>query len=249
MNIKDEIHRAAEIIASAKHVTAFTGAGISVESGIPPFRGKQGIWNTVDPQILDITFFQQHPEVSWPLIKEIFFNRFRDAEPNTAHIALAALEQQGIIKAIITQNIDGLHQRAGSKHVLEFHGNSHQLVCLQCRETVCVTDKILSNVPPRCPRCNAVLKPDFVFFGESIPELAASRSYKEAKDANVFLLVGTTGLIQPASLVPMDAKSYGATIIEINTEHSSYTRSITDIFLQGRSTEIMKELHHELSMK
>jgi len=129
---KVNIEKAAKIIKSAKHVTAFTGAGISVESGIPPFRGDGGIWGKYDPKILDLPYFLANPLDSWIVIKEIFYEFFGKAKPNNAHKMLAEMESLGWLKAIITQNIDNLHQEAGSKNVIEFHGNSKILVCTNC---------------------------------------------------------------------------------------------------------------------
>ncbi|TFG64531.1 MAG: RNA polymerase subunit sigma, partial [Spirochaetales bacterium] len=122
--LSETLARAAEKIRNALYLTAFTGAGISVESGIPPFRGKNGLWNTYDPQVLEIGYFWRHPETCWKGIKEIFYDFFGKAEPNAAHHFLADLEKRGILKTLITQNIDDLHFRAGSRNVVEFHGNS-----------------------------------------------------------------------------------------------------------------------------
>ena len=128
------IARAARLLAGAGHVTVFSGAGISVESGIPPFRGAGGLWSMVDPGFMEIGYFRRQPGQSWLRIKEIFYDHFGSALPNDAHFGVAAMEKAGLVKAIITQNIDNLHQRAGSREVIEFHGNSQWLVCLDCRE-------------------------------------------------------------------------------------------------------------------
>lgn len=240
------IQQATNIIKKAQHVTAFTGAGISVESGIPPFRGEKGLWNKYNPIILDIDYFYNNPLESWIKIKEIFYDFFGSARPNKAHDTLAVMEEAGYLQAIITQNIDNLHQRAGSKNVYEFHGTSQQLICTNCGATYPVKDINLNNLPPRCTRCNTVLKPDFIFFGEAIPERAATKSYLEAEMADVFLVIGTTGQIIPASQIPYLAKDNKATIIEINTQPSAYTNSITDIFLQGKATEMMQKISDKL---
>ena len=236
------IKEAAEIIKNSKHTCAFTGAGISTESGIPPFRGKDGLWSKFDPIFLDIGYFRRRPEDSWKLIKQIFYDFFGKARPNPAHFALAKLEAEGFVKAVITQNIDNLHQLAGSRSVIEFHGNSRYLICVECGNKVLVNKKILENIPPLCPRCSGLLKPDFVFFGEPIPSQANSLSFKEAEIADVFLVIGTTGQIQPASLIPIIAKRNGAKIIEVNIEESAYTTSITDIFLKGKASSIMSQI-------
>ena len=238
----DTIESAAQIIKNASHLTAFTGAGISVESGIPPFRGENGLWNQYDPTFLDIRYFQKNPAESWRLIKEIFYDFFGQASPNAAHLGLATLEEQGLIAATITQNIDNLHQDAGSVEVYEFHGNSRNLICLSCGETYPASLFDLNLLPPLCPGCSEILKPDFIFFGEAIPEPAMSLSFQETEKADVFLLIGTTGEIMPASQLPRIAKENGAKIIEINIAPSNYTNQITDIFIQEKATVAMTKL-------
>jgi NAD-dependent deacetylase len=239
---QSQIDAAAEIIRNAKHVTVFTGAGISVESGIPPFRGADGLWSKYNPIVLDISYFFSNPLESWKVIKEIFYDFFGKAEPNPAHFAISELEHLGIVKSVITQNIDGLHQEAGSKRVFEFHGTSKFLTCIDCAAKYPVEKTNIDSIPPRCPKCGGLLKPDFVFFGEQIPPDAHKHSFAEAEVADVFLVVGTTGEIMPASLIPRDAKENGATIIEVNTAPSKYTNHITDIFLKGKASVILSEL-------
>ncbi len=234
--------RAVDVIKKARHVTAFTGAGISVESGIPPFRGEDGIWSKYDPQVLELDYFHAHPKESWQVIKEIFYDYFGVAKPNAAHLAIAQLEQMGKVKAVITQNIDNLHQEAGSTVVHEFHGNSKHLVCTSCFDHSVVTEEVFTNLPPRCEKCGGLLKPDFIFFGEAIPQDAYAHSVEESTKADVFLLIGTTGEVIPASYIPQMAKRNGAIIIEVNTGASGHTYSITDIHLKGKATEVMTEL-------
>ncbi len=236
------IKEASRIIKNANHVTAFTGAGISVESGIPPFRGATGLWSKYNPIVLDINYFNSNPKDSWKVIKEIFYDFFGEAKPNNAHFALAELEQLGILKSIITQNIDNLHQQAGSKEVYEFHGTSRNLVCTSCSKIFQAEKIDLTVLPPKCDICGTVLKPNFVFFGEPIPEPANSSSFGEAEKGDVFLLIGTTGEIMPASLIPHQAKRNGAKIIEINVEQTKFTKSITDVFLEGKATEVMSKI-------
>jgi len=234
--------RAVEVLKKAKHVTAFTGAGISVESGIPPFRGEDGIWSKYDPQVLDLDYFHSHPLESWQVIKEIFYDYFGVAKPNAAHLAIATLEKMGKVKAVITQNIDNLHQEAGNTLVHEFHGNSKHLVCTHCFDHSAVDEAIFAHLPPKCTKCGGLLKPDFIFFGEAIPPDAYAQSVEESRKADVFLLVGTTGEVIPASYIPQMAKRNGAVIIEVNTGASSHTYNITDIHLKGKATEVMTEL-------
>ncbi len=236
---------AAQLIKDSHRTVAFTGAGISVESGIPPFRGPGGLWNRYDPKILDIDYFNQNPAEAWVMIKELFYDFMGNAQPNDAHLGLAEMERMGYLQAIITQNIDNLHQKAGNTVVWEFHGNSRDLVCMHCGKKHKVADLDLNRLPPRCDGCGGILKPDFVFFGEGIPEPAMSNSFAEADNADVFILIGTTGEIMPASIIPFRAKEKGKKIIEINISESNYT-SIADVFLQGKATEMMTKLVKEL---
>jgi len=241
-NFTNKLIEAAELIKHSSRTVAFTGAGISVESGIPPFRGKDGLWSKFDPAFLDINYFHQNPGESWKLIKEIFYDFFGQAKPNAAHFALNELEKKGFLHAVITQNIDNLHQNAGSQEVYEFHGNSRNLICTNCFKSYLAENTDLFTLPPTCKNCGTVLKPDFVFFGEPIPEPANTNSFAEAINADVFILIGTTGEIMPASLIPYEAKKNNKKIIEINIEPSNYTYSITDIFLKGKATEVMPAL-------
>lgn len=234
--------QAAGAIRNGKHVVAFTGAGISVESGIPPFRGPGGLWEKYDPHSLEIGYFLQNPEASWRVIREVFYDAFGKAQPNAAHVALAELESRGVLKALITQNIDNLHQRAGSRAVVEFHGSSRTLRCVDCTESCEASQTDLSTLPPTCRLCGAILKPDFVFFGEPISHQAYARAFLEAERADVMLVIGTTGEVMPAGLVPRMAKSKGATLIEINPAESNYTREITDIFIEAKAAEALPHL-------
>ena len=244
--MNDKIKQAAQLIKNSSRTVAFTGAGISVESGIPPFRGEGGLWSRYDPIILDIDYFKQNTKEAWAVIKELFYDFMGKAEPNAAHLALAEMEKAGFLHSIITQNIDNLHQKAGNSEVYEFHGNSRDLICMDCSTTYKVADIDLSVLPPKCNKCGGILKPDFVFFGEPIPEPANSKSWAEADNADLFILIGTTGEIMPASMIPFRAKEKGKKIIEINITTSNYT-SMADIFLQDKATEMMQLLVEELT--
>lgn len=243
------ISKAAKIIEKSKYTVAFTGAGISVESGIPPFRGKGGLWEEYDPIILDLSYFQNNTLDSWKAIKKLFYDFFGKANPNPAHNILAKLEQQGILKSIITQNIDNLHQQAGSKIVHEFHGTAETMVCMGCGKKYLSPNVDLTVLPPQCDKCKSVLKPDFVFFGEGIPQKVNEMSITEVSKCDVLIIVGTTGEIMPASMLPNIAKQNGATIIEINPHPSNFTNRTTDIFLQGKAGTIMPQLYAAMAEK
>ncbi len=238
--------KAAKIIKSAERCVAFTGAGISVESGIPPFRGENGLWNKYDPMTFDIQYFYQNTLRSWEVIREIFYEVFGRVQPNTAHYALAEMEARNLVHAVITQNVDNLHAEAGSMVIHEFHGSLKKLVCLKCRSTYKVSQIDLKTLPPACLRCGGILKPDVIFFGEDIPEPARTHSFNETSRADCFILIGTTGTVAPANMIPGAAKSNGASIIEINPFPSEYTQSVTDVFLQDKACVAMEKLIEEM---
>jgi NAD-dependent deacetylase len=236
----DKLNEAATIIRKAKYAVAFTGAGISVESGIPPFRGENGLWNKVDPIFLEIEYFQKKPLQSWKKIKEIFYDSLGDTQPNIAHETLAKMEKRSFLESIITQNIDHLHQKAGSRYVYELHGTYKQLVCTECGSEFDMSFADLRYLPPTCYICKGILKPDMVFFNEPIPAFAKKRSFEEAKKADVLLIIGTNAEVLPAAEIPVVAKEHGAKIIEINIEETHFSNGITDIFLKGKASEMMK---------
>jgi NAD-dependent deacetylase len=238
---KINIKKAAQLIRDARHLVAFTGAGISVESGVPPFRGPEGLWSSYDPKYLELSYFQRHPEKCWRILKEIFYEHFARAEPNDAHRVLARLEARGVLGAVITQNIDNLHQLAGSQTVIEFHGNTRDLLCLSCGQITAANPNLLEVLPPRCS-CGGILKPDCVFFGEAIPEKAWFESSRQIEAADTVLIVGSTGEVYPAASLPHQAAGNGARIIEINPEQSNFTRTITDVFVALPAGEAMKRI-------
>ena len=204
------------------------------------------MWTRYDPALLDIDHFLGDPARAWTTIKEIFYDFFGKAKPNKAHLVLAEMEKKGILGRTITQNIDNLHQEAGSTHVFEFHGNSKTLVCLGCHRKYKAEEISLDHLPPTCRECGGLLKPDFVFFGEAIPTIPLTAAYEAASISDVFLIIGTTGEVMPANQIPFLAKSNGAKIIEVNPQESNYTQRITDIFLKGKAGDVMERLSEEL---
>lgn len=244
----DSLYKVAELIKNSKKTIVFTGAGISVESGIPPFRGDNGLWDKYDPILLDINYYQNNPKSSWPIIKKLFYDFIKNAKPNNAHYILSEWEKEGFVNSIITQNIDNLHQLAGSKNVLELHGTTDSLVCTKCRteykrKEIEITDQI-----PICLKdtCKSLLKPNFVFFGEGLPTFVYSNCMDLINTSEVLLIIGTTGEVMPANQIPIMAKNNGVKIIEINTKPSLYTNDITDILLQGKASEILHKLQNKI---
>jgi len=236
------LQQAAETIKKAKYLTVFTGAGISKESGIPVFRGSQGVYSHYDPSVLEITNYFRNTEEAWKGIKAIFYDFIGQAKPNLAHKIPAEWESKGLLRAVITQNIDNLHSDAGNKTVIEFHGTTKNFVCTQCSSNFSLNEISITEKPPKCKKCNSLLKPDFVFFGEGIPSQAASQSQMFASQSDVHIVIGTTGEVYPASYIPIYAKNAGAKIIEINPDPSAYTNKITDIYLPMKATEAMEKL-------
>lgn len=242
MEHSEKLNKAAGLILDASRVTAFTGAGISVESGVPPFRGHGSLWEKYDPEVLDINYFRKHPKEAWHVIKEIFYDFFGKVKPNRAHFVLAEFEKMGILHSIITQNIDNLHHDAGSIEICEFHGNSRELVCTGCGRKELSETLNLSILPPGCGECGDVLKPDFVFFGESIPGAANEKAWAEVFNADLFIIIGTSGEVMPASMIPYEAKKRGKKIVEININPTKYSASITDVFIEGKASVTLEKL-------
>jgi NAD-dependent protein deacetylase/lipoamidase len=240
--LSTNIRKATDLIRNAKYTVAFTGAGISVDSGIDSFRGEGGVWSSHHPIYLEIDFFHKKPYQSWVKIKEIFYDHLDEALPNIAHNILAKMEQRSFIESVITQNIDNLHQKAGSKKVFELHGNLKQLICTECNSEYDISFADFNYLPPTCYVCKGILKPDIVFFNETIPAYAKKKSLEEVTKADVMLIIGTHAEVLPAAEFPLIAKKNGAKIIEINISKSHLTNSVTDIFLEGGATEVLSEM-------
>lgn len=223
----DLARRTSEAILAARHVVALTGAGISVESGIPPFRGKGGLWTKYDPaEYADISAFRRNPGKVWEMLREMR-QVIQQAKPNAAHTALARLEALDLLKCIVTQNVDGLHQEAGSRNVIEFHGNDRAVVCQECRRELPSAALSVEVLPPRCA-CGGVFKPAVVMFGEMIPRDALLLASEAAQKGDVALVIGTTAEVYPAAELPFTVKRKGGIVIEFNLEPTVLTDSIAD---------------------
>ncbi|MBN1932797.1 MAG: NAD-dependent deacylase [Desulfobacterales bacterium] len=244
--MNDLFKQAANDLVAAKNVVALTGAGFSVESGIPPFRGKGGLWEKFNPmEYAHIDAFMKNPTKVWNVLLKGLKEIIEKAQPNDAHKGLARLEELGILKTIITQNIDGLHQKAGNTDIIEFHGNFAWHRCLDCDKR-CETERIdLTVIPPRC-ECGGIYRPEFVFFGETIPPQDLRRSELVASQCDIMLVVGTSAVVQPAAFMPLIAKGAGAKIIEINPEKTPLTASISDYLLMGKAGEVINGIMAEI---
>ena len=238
----EDYKRAAEIIKKSKHLIALTGAGISVESGIPDFRSACGLWQKYDPmEYAHIDAFRRNPAKIWQMIFELI-DLTRNAPSNPAHKALVTLEKMNILKAIITQNIYNLHQSAGSRNVIEFHGNACVLECLNCGSSYDASEFELKGNVPRCRECDEMLKPSVIFFGEAIPPHALDESERQASMADAILVIGTSAVVYPASSIPYMVKANGSPVIEMNMETTGLTNSITDVFIQGPAGTTLPKL-------
>lgn len=232
--------RLRDSLAAARRVVALTGAGISAESGVPTFRGAEGLWRT--HRAADLATpeaFARDPALVWE-----FYNWRRGlisrVAPNPGHAALAELERRVPDFTLITQNIDGLHRQAGSGHVLEMHGNLWEVRCTRCHGLT--TDRRVDlGTDPRCPSCGGLLRPHVVWFGESLDPAVLSQCFSAVRACDVMLVVGTSAVVYPAAALPAEARAAGAVVAEINLEPTPLS-SVADICLFGKSGEILPRL-------
>jgi NAD-dependent deacetylase len=235
------IQKTAQAISRSKKVVAFTGAGISVESGIPDFRSAGGLWEKFDPaEYATIEAFRADPKKVWAMLKEMG-SLLESSRPNAAHLALARLEKLGHVRSVITQNIDHLHQEAGNTRVIEYHGSHKKLICLSCGRQYAKEEVPLESLPPLC-RCSGVLKPTVVFFGEPIPPGAHLEAMEEARNCEVMLVIGTSAIVSPACDIPVMAKRAGAVVVEVNLEETQLTRSVSDWILKGSAGRLLQSV-------
>jgi NAD-dependent deacetylase len=244
VDVDELIKDAARILVRSNYAIVFTGAGVSTESGIPDFRGPQGLWKRVDPEKFTINYFISNPDEVWGMFIE-YFMVHEDVRPNPAHYAIAELERLGIVKSVITQNVDGLHQMAGSKRVIELHGNLREAVCMNCGYRLSLKEAIeifrKTGSAPRCPRCGGLLKPDVVFFGEPLPYGALKAAFEEAEKADVVLVVGSSLVVTPAAYVPLRAKERGAKMVIVNLEETTMDH-IADVVIRGKAGEVVPKI-------
>ena len=233
-------HDLAEGLRRSEHVVALTGSGVSAESGVPTFREAQtGLWERYDPQQLATPeAFARDPDLVWSWYawrRELV----RKAEPNPAHLALAELERRVPHFTLVTQNVDGLHRRAGSKNVVELHGNIQRTLCSS--EMLAVEPDEGAEGTPVCPNCGAPLRPGVVWFGEALPEAEIVAASRAVQECDLLLSVGTSSLVYPAAALPFDAHDAGATVVEINPGDTPLT-AVADHALRGRAGEILPAL-------
>ena len=240
-----EIDKLKEIVSTARRIVAFTGAGISAESGIPTYRGDDGVWHKYDPaKYANIHNFLKDPQYYWNFFKEVRYPVIKKAKPNKAHIALARLEENGKLEAVITQNIDGLHQLAGSKRILELHGNTRRISCLNCKKQHTMDEvysRLETQLPPLCSECSGILKPEVVFFGESLPVTVLEEAINVTNDCDLFLAIGSSLVVQPAASLPFTAKEKGAKLIIINKDATPLD-TFADIVFHTTASEVLDKM-------
>lgn len=245
MQIAEQIQEAAKLIDAARHIVAMTGAGISTPSGIPDFRSPDsGLWDQVDPlAVASIYAFRQKPQAFYNWIHPLS-STLLEAEPNPAHRALAELEREGKLKAVITQNIDNLHQRAGSRTVYELHGHLREATCIQCylvQDAAGVFEKFVKEREiPRC-QCGGILKPNVILFGEQLPMQAFVAAQLAVKDVDLMFIIGSSLEVAPASDLPELAMENGARIIIIN-QQPTHMDSKADLVIRGDVAEILPRI-------
>ena len=250
------IERAARDLINSKYAVVLTGAGMSTESGIPDFRGPSGIW-TKDPEAERRAYQTYHkflinPREYWEerLGSSSLLGDLEKVKPNPGHYALAELEKMGILRWVITQNIDNLHQRAGSKNVLDYHGNTFKLRCTECNvrfdsgEYDLLRLREEGELPPRCKRCSGVIKADVVHFREPIPDDVVHQSLEEAQKCDLMLICGTSAVVYPFASLPRIARERRTvTIIELNAEPTPLTEEgVSDYLIQGKTGEILPQI-------
>ena len=248
---QDAIGRAARLLAESRYCIALTGAGISAESGIPTFRGKDGLWTKHgEPPLNQYEQFSSDPAAWWDQVAERRRNpdelaaTIAEAQPNDAHYAMAELERIGVLKHIITQNVDGLHRAAGAERLTEIHGCTTLLRCVACN-TRSPFDELPERLPPSCDRCGGIVKTDTVMFGEPIPPDCLERCYAESSRADCVILVGTTAVVSPAADFAFAVGQRGHPMIEVNLDPTVIT-SYCAVAIHDRAGELMSRITAEV---
>lgn len=247
--MEEQINQAAQWLAESKKAIVFSGAGVSTESGIPDFRSAGGLWTRYDPaEYGTLGAFLRDPEKIWGMLAEL--EKVLDAKPNPGHMALAELEKNGYVAGIITQNIDGLHQAAGNANVVEYHGSNRTYSCLTCKAHYPRAEVKQMPIPPRCTRevrgsdCGAILKPDVVFFDESIPMQALVGADQLVQGADFVMVVGTSCEVFPASEIPQQVRKQGGRVVEVNLELAAGLNA--HLSLQGKFSQVVPAIVERL---
>jgi len=243
--VRESIAKAAEILRGCGDIVAFTGAGISAESGIPTYRGEKGSWSKYDPaKYASVEYFFRNPAYYWSFFRDERYPVIQKARPNHGHKALARMEETGRLRCVITQNIDGLQQLAGSKNVVELHGNTRSIGCLDCDLTHAM-DEVYAQLKyrdvPQCTHCGGQLKTRVVLFGEGLPQQALAESFDQASHCDAMLCVGSTLVVYPAAGIPQIAADKGAKIIIVNKGPTPLDDR-AHVVIDGPAGEVLPEI-------
>jgi len=242
---EQQVEDAARFLSRAARIAVLTGAGISAESGVPTFRGKDGLWKQYRAESLATPeAFERDPALVWEWY-DWRRGLIAPVEPNAGHRVLAAWEERFEDFAVITQNVDGLHAKAGSRSIVELHGNIWKLRCTREGTVEEMRDTPLPRIPPICPNCGALLRPHIVWFGESLEPGVLDRAYGLSTACQAMLVVGTSAVVQPAASLPLAAARAGAKIIEVNLEPTPLT-PYADYFFPGKAGEVLPVLEKHL---
>jgi NAD-dependent deacetylase len=247
-----KINQVAQMITAAKKVVVFTGAGVSTESGIPDFRSPGGLWTKYDPDDFTIDKFLGSAATRkkmWQRLRE--GGLLEDAKPNAAHYAIVEIEKMGKLSSLVTQNVDNLHQKAGSnpEKIYELHGNMQMLVCLNCRErypiAIVKESYAFSEDVPTCDYCRGILKPDVIFFGEALPQETLARATQEASECDLMIVIGSSLVVYPAAYIPVYAKQSGARLVIINIGPTEQDHN-ADVLINAPAGETMTKIINSL---
>lgn len=242
MNVYKEI---ANLIVNSSYTVVFTGAGMSAESGIPTFRGDNGLWKKYDPmELATYEAFRRDPVKVWEWYKWRM-ERIINSHPHAGYYIIARWEEKGYVKKVITQNVDGLHIKVGSKNVIELHGNIFRARCISCNFTMELKEPP-TDIPPHCPVCGGLLRPDVVWFGEALDSDKLSQAYQAAVNSDVFIVIGTSGVVYPAAELPFIAKQHGAKIIEINIEETPIS-VYADYTINTKASEALTKIDYYIN--
>lgn len=240
---RPKFEKLTRLIENSRHMTVFTGAGVSTLSGIPDFRGKHGVYN--DPwqgmeveDIISMTFFRREPGIFYKWAKDVWY-RLEDYEPNIVHTTLALMQEKGLLRSVYTQNIDMLHQKAGSKNVYEVHGSPEFHHCTRCGAKYTyaeIAPLVLRDELPICKKCGGVIKPDIIFYEESLNEDVLNAAWNEFSSSDLCLVLGSSLTVQPAASLPMLARRNGADVVIVNAQSTPQDYSAALLFSDLKQT-------------
>jgi len=243
MQERDKLKILARWLKESTHTVVFTGAGMSTEAGLPDFRSKTGLWKQKDPRKLaSIDAMYRNPQEFYEFYR-MRLAALGDAAPHKGHIILAQWEKKRLIQAVITQNVDGLHHRAGSNRVIELHGSLREAVCLKCK-SIHPSEVLLGEGIPRC-HCGQMLKPGVILFGEMLPQEALRQAEIESRRSHLFIVIGSSLEVSPANFFPLEAKNAGSKLVIINLEPTDMDEQ-ADLLIRGKAKEVLEELDQML---